>query len=109
MNNVNDSAAITRRTFIPSAAATSAAALPIEALHDLPAKADQSSAASSRDSRVIVSMRINDQVHALAVDPRTTLLDAIRDTAGLETGWSVSGAPHRSIRRTLVLPQPVFA
>ena len=83
MDHLNDSAAITRRTFISSAAATSAAALPIEALHDLPAKADQASAASSQASRVSVSMRINDQVHALAVDPRTTLLDAIRDTAGL--------------------------
>ena len=83
MDHLNDSAAITRRTFISSAAATSAAALPIEALHDLPAKADQASAASSQASRVSVSMRINDQVHALAVDPRTTLLDAIRDTACL--------------------------
>jgi xanthine dehydrogenase YagT iron-sulfur-binding subunit len=32
---------------------------------------------------VTLSLRINDQAHMLSVDPRTTLLDAIRDHAGL--------------------------
>jgi xanthine dehydrogenase YagT iron-sulfur-binding subunit len=40
-------------------------------------------ASSGRVARVALSLRLNDQMHVLSVDPRTTLLDAIRDQAGL--------------------------
>src|SRR5882724_266598 len=35
------------------------------------------------DARVPVSMTVNDRVRAMTVEPRTTLLDALRDELGL--------------------------
>jgi xanthine dehydrogenase YagT iron-sulfur-binding subunit len=73
---------VSRRTSISSAAASSAAALPPD-----PGAAkvglDPPHAAAGRGGRATVSLRINEQLHVLSVDPRTTLLDAIRDEAGL--------------------------
>ncbi len=77
-----DSISVTRRDFLCSAVASSAATLPLQAgaggaspPHDVRA------AAGNR--RVTVALRINQQGRVLSVDPRTTLLDAIRDHAGL--------------------------
>jgi xanthine dehydrogenase YagT iron-sulfur-binding subunit len=72
-----------RRSFITTAAATSAAALPLHAAQNAQSTERAARSASAQDARVTVSLRINRQKHALSVDPRTTLLDAIRDHAGL--------------------------
>jgi xanthine dehydrogenase YagT iron-sulfur-binding subunit len=83
----NDGAggALTRRGFI-SGAASSAAALPFAAgaLARAPgaATATATPALQSLDSQT-VTLRINRQLHTLSLDPRTTLLDAVRDHAGL--------------------------
>jgi xanthine dehydrogenase YagT iron-sulfur-binding subunit len=37
-----------------------------------------------RDARVAFELRINGAVHAMRVDPRTTLLDALREHLGLD-------------------------
>jgi xanthine dehydrogenase YagT iron-sulfur-binding subunit len=50
---------------------------------DTPSKPERTAASAGRGARVTLSLRINDQAHMLSVDPRTTLLDAIRDHAGL--------------------------
>ena len=76
------SRAVSRRSFISSAAASSAAALPPDR-GTAKVGLDPPHAAADRGGRVTVSLRINEQLHVLSVDPRTTLLDAIRDEAGL--------------------------
>jgi xanthine dehydrogenase YagT iron-sulfur-binding subunit len=76
------SRAVSRRSFISSAAASSAAALPPDC-GTAKVGLDPPHAAADRGGRVTVSLRINEQLHVLSVDPRTTLLDAIRDEAGL--------------------------
>ena len=40
-------------------------------------------AAESCDSRVNVTLRVNGQAHQLAIDPRTTLLDCLREVLHL--------------------------
>jgi xanthine dehydrogenase YagT iron-sulfur-binding subunit len=78
-----------RRGFIRGAA-SSAAALPFTAgavakvspTDVSEAEADAPAARQSIDSQT-VALRINGQLHSLSLDPRTTLLDAVRDHAGL--------------------------
>jgi xanthine dehydrogenase YagT iron-sulfur-binding subunit len=73
-----------RRSFLYGAAST-AAALPLAAA----SAASPSSASPDKareplsDETLTVTLRINQQLHTLSVDPRTTLLDALRDHAGL--------------------------
>jgi xanthine dehydrogenase YagT iron-sulfur-binding subunit len=83
------SGAVSRRGFIRGAA-SSAVALPFTA--GAVAKVSQAEvseaelrtadAAASADSQSL-TLRINGQLHSLSLDPRTTLLDAVRDHAGL--------------------------
>ena len=73
---------LSRRSFLRGAAST-AAAVPLAA-----ASAAQSSLAplpraALGDETLTVTLRINQQPHTLNIDPRTTLLDALRDHAGL--------------------------
>ena len=70
--------ALTRRTFLYGAA-SAAAALPlsVEAVKRPAARAAAARGAAS------LTLRINGQSYPLSLDPRTTLLDAIRDHAGL--------------------------
>jgi xanthine dehydrogenase YagT iron-sulfur-binding subunit len=83
------SGTFSRRGFIRGAA-SSAAALPFAAgavarvsPSDVSeAEADAPAASESIDSQA-VALRINGQLHSLSLDPRTTLLDAVRDHAGL--------------------------
>jgi xanthine dehydrogenase YagT iron-sulfur-binding subunit len=77
------SGAFSRRGFIRGAA-SSAVALPLaaRAVADVPGAAVKAPATDSVDSQA-VTLRINGQPHTLNVDPRTTLLDALRDHAGL--------------------------
>jgi xanthine dehydrogenase YagT iron-sulfur-binding subunit len=94
MSRSNDSkdgasGAFSRRGFIRGAA-SSAAALPFTAgaiaqvseANVLEPELHTPAAADSSDSQAVM-LRINGQSHSLRLDPRTTLLDAIRDHAGL--------------------------
>lgn len=83
------SGTFSRRGFIRGAA-SSAAALPFTAgaiakvspPDAREAEADAPAATEGVDS-LAVALRINGQLHSLNLDPRTTLLDAVRDHAGL--------------------------
>ena len=68
--------ALDRRRFLTATAATATAALSSTSSAEA-----QAPAADRSDPRQPLSLqlRINRQVHAIAVDPRTSLLDAIRD------------------------------
>lgn len=67
---------ISRRHFISAAA--SSAALPFQS-----GAAGPPASPLAADARQSVALRINDQDYALSLDPRTTLLDALRDHVGL--------------------------
>ncbi len=77
-----DPVSVTRRDFLRSAAASSAAALPVSAA-STGTSGPVRAADAAGSSRATVALTINQQDHVLSVDPRTTLLDAIRDHAGL--------------------------
>ena len=75
--------AFNRRSFIHGAAA-SAVALPLAAgtaaqLRDDVGAAPRADGIKSEN----VTLHVNQQLHTLSLDPRTTLLDALRDHAGL--------------------------
>jgi xanthine dehydrogenase YagT iron-sulfur-binding subunit len=75
--------AFSRRGFIRGAAST-AVALPLSAraVVEAPTAAPEAPSPASTDAHT-VTLRINRQMHTLNLDPRTTLLDALRDHAGL--------------------------
>jgi xanthine dehydrogenase YagT iron-sulfur-binding subunit len=77
------SGAFSRRDFIHGAAST-AAALPltVAAIATAADAADTPLAAGSTDAHS-VTLGINRQLHSLSLDPRATLLDALRDHVGL--------------------------
>ena len=77
-------APITRRDLIGTSAAL--AALPMPSLADAPAAAPAAPA--------VAALTINGQVHRLAIDQRTSLLDALREHIGL-TGTK-KGCDHGS-------------
>jgi xanthine dehydrogenase YagT iron-sulfur-binding subunit len=70
-----------RREFLRSAAAVTA--LPLAAVAGDSAAASERSAARPAAEPATVVLRINRQDRTLSLDPRTTLLDALRDHAGL--------------------------
>ncbi|HEY1944699.1 MAG TPA: (2Fe-2S)-binding protein [Roseiarcus sp.] len=70
-----------RRAFL-GAAASSAALSVAPASSAAAAESNPAPAASARVPRV-VSLRVNGQPHSLALDTRTTLLDALREHLGL--------------------------
>jgi xanthine dehydrogenase YagT iron-sulfur-binding subunit len=70
---------LSRRNFIYAAASSAAVALPLQA-QQLPEPATRPAEPALTSS---LKLRINGQEYALRVDPRTTLLDAIRDDVGL--------------------------
>jgi len=79
----NGQARLTRRVFM-TAASASAAAMPFAG----PRRAStmeraRPGAAPPPPSRDTLRLRVNDQDRELAVDPRTTLLDALREQLGL--------------------------
>ena len=69
--------AFTRRNVLDGAASTAALSLPLES----PAAEAGRPPVSAAPGYVMVTLRIN--VRPLSLDPRTSLLDAIRDHAGL--------------------------
>jgi xanthine dehydrogenase YagT iron-sulfur-binding subunit len=78
-DSCDEGAGVSRRAFLCAAAASSAT-LPLAAM--AASTADTNTVAAGRLTRE-VTLRINRQDYALSLDPRTTLLDAIRDHAGL--------------------------
>jgi aerobic-type carbon monoxide dehydrogenase small subunit (CoxS/CutS family) len=70
----------TRRTFLKSAGLASASVASLDALHEV--SHPQAAAASVRavgPDKVAVKLRINNQVHALNIEPRATLAEVLRD------------------------------
>ena len=81
-----DHAALSRRTFMMSSAATAAAplaaSLPATAQTPAVARADTPAAAIAQPS-LAMAFRVNGTEHRLNLDPRTALLDALREHVGL--------------------------
>lgn len=71
-----------RRKFLMASAST-AAATPLVARALGPQPASAQSPARNANDRIGVSMEINGQIRKLQVDPRTTLLDALREKVQL--------------------------
>jgi xanthine dehydrogenase YagT iron-sulfur-binding subunit len=69
---------LTRRTVLEAGGAT---ALLIAAR--LPAMAQDAASAAGPAGAMDVSLHVNGRTHALSLDPRTTLLDALRESIGL--------------------------
>jgi xanthine dehydrogenase YagT iron-sulfur-binding subunit len=71
-----------RRNFLMASATTAATPLVARALMSEPAAAQTPTTKNARD-RLSVNLKVNDRPHTLQVDPRTTLLDALRENIGL--------------------------
>jgi xanthine dehydrogenase YagT iron-sulfur-binding subunit len=84
----------TRRTFIKQVAGTSAAIAIAPNLLGAASlnQAEQTSAATGTSSLAKVNLRINGKGYALDVDPRVTLLDALRER--LQLSGSKKGCDH---------------
>jgi xanthine dehydrogenase YagT iron-sulfur-binding subunit len=70
----------TRRDFLQSAAASAAVALPVRVPAHTAAAAP---AAPAAPLGAAVTLKVNQSVHELILEPRVTLLDALRDHLGL--------------------------
>ena len=70
----------TRRTFLKSAGLVSASVASLDALHEVShARAAAIPVRPVGPDRVAVKLRINNQVHALNIEPRATLAEVLRD------------------------------
>ena len=89
--------ASTRRNFLYGAASTAALSLPLESPAAGPERFPPPGRAVA--GPVTLTLRLNGQAYPLSLDPRTTLLDAIRDHAGLigrkRVAATASAAPVR--------------
>ncbi|KAA3449641.1 oxidoreductase [Mesorhizobium sp. SARCC-RB16n] len=81
MSNSTSPSGLSRRTFM-TGSVTAAAAMPLMATSPKAAELSPARAAEPRDLSTI-SLRINKQAYTLALDNRTSLLDALRDHVGL--------------------------
>jgi xanthine dehydrogenase YagT iron-sulfur-binding subunit len=73
-----------RRSFLLTGVSVSAAALPLADRAADESHADSAAALSTDRARLaVITLNVNGQQHTLSVDPRTTLLDALRDHVGL--------------------------
>lgn len=81
MSNSTIPNSLSRRTFMTGSVST-AAAMPLATTSTQAAPPAPAKAAAPRDLSTI-SMRINKQAYKFALDNRTSLLDALRDHAGL--------------------------
>ncbi len=85
--NPSDKAALSRRSFMMTTAATAAAPLAGAAAAQAQAPAARAAAAAptaQAASNVLpMTLRVNGSDHALNLDPRTALLDALREHVGL--------------------------
>ncbi len=77
--------AITRRNFMVTAGAAAASlAVPLSAQSEaVPALADVAAAEAASPLAVAVALSVNGQTYQLRLEPRVTLLDAIREVIGL--------------------------
>jgi xanthine dehydrogenase YagT iron-sulfur-binding subunit len=73
--------AVTRRLFLGAGA--SAASLPLMASVATAANSTAADPHRASDRDVAVSLNVNNSAHQFAIDPRTTLLDALRENLGL--------------------------
>ena len=89
VDDTNDRGGLSRRRFMRASAA--GAAMPLVA-DRLASPAEAATAPVKPSSLVPVTLDVNGQKQKLALDPRTTLLDALRETVGL-TG-SKKGCGH---------------
>jgi aerobic-type carbon monoxide dehydrogenase small subunit (CoxS/CutS family) len=70
----------TRRTFLKSAGLVSASVASLDALHEVShAQAAAAPVRALGPDKVAVKLRINNQVHALSIEPRATLAEVLRD------------------------------
>lgn len=70
----------TRRTFLKSAGLVSASVASLDVLHEVShAQAAAAQARAVGPDKVGIKLRINNQVHALNIEPGTTLAEALRD------------------------------
>ncbi|MER8374324.1 (2Fe-2S)-binding protein [Mesorhizobium sp. M1406] len=81
MSNSTSPSGLSRRSFM-TGSVSAAAAMPLVATSTKAAEPPTAKAAGPRDLSTI-SMRINKQAYTLALDNRTSLLDALRDHVGL--------------------------
>ena len=79
MSQDHPAAGATRRGFLQSAGALAGTPLIPGKAHAVPPPAAEPAPAA----RVALTLRVNGQSHALQVEPRVTLLDALRDDLGL--------------------------
>ncbi len=90
LDDKDDRSGLSRRRFMRATAAGAAGPLVIDRLGGTSAQAEPTSAKTS--PLVPVTLNVNGQRQELALDPRTTLLDALREHVGL-TG-SKKGCGH---------------
>jgi xanthine dehydrogenase YagT iron-sulfur-binding subunit len=70
----------TRRTFLKSAGLVSASVASLDALHEVSAaQVGTARTHAVGPEKVAIKLRINDQVHALNIEPRATLAEVLRD------------------------------
>src|ERR1700742_1882854 len=81
---------ISRRTFVKAAGVVSAGVA--TGMSRLAAAEKTRAVAAATSQRLSLTLRINGESHALTVDTRTTLLDALRESLGM-TG-SKKGCDH---------------
>ena len=74
-SSYGDGGAMTRRSVLTAGAATTAAAL----VPSVPAKGASPSPGAAPIVPTAVTLKVNGKDHALSLDPRTTLLDALRE------------------------------
>ena len=76
----NQSGGTTRRTFLKSAGLVSASVASLDVLHEVShAQAAGAAVRTVGPDKVAVKLRINNQVHALSIEPRATLAEVLRD------------------------------
>ena len=77
-------APLTRRSFLSGAGAVSLAATAAPLLAATPAPVGEAATSSAAPAGTVpITLRVNGQSHALHVDPRTTLLDCLRENLDL--------------------------
>ena len=88
LNNDQQKRGTTRRTFLKSAGLVSASVAGAEMLSGVPDAQSQAQPSTVGPGKVSLNLRVNGEVRAVNVEPRTTLAEALRDELHL-TGTKV--------------------
>jgi aerobic-type carbon monoxide dehydrogenase small subunit (CoxS/CutS family) len=88
LNKDKQNRGTTRRTFLKSAGLVSAGVAGAEMLSGMPGAQAEAQASALGPGKVSLSLRINGDLHAVNVEPRTSLAEALRDELHL-TGTKV--------------------